>query len=173
MTCAHVLGLIDAAPFANYPAAHVDAAWDHARGCATCGPALNAATALATDLSRLPQPETPPQLAAAVLARIARLDLPERSRPATLTAPTKASQVYRWQDRVAALAGVVASSLVVLSLALGDGPALDLTSPRIGGVSGLFAAASTSTSWAVLAVSLVVYLIALLVPLRVVEPRRQ
>ncbi len=32
MTCAHVLGLIDAAPFANYPAGHLDAAWDHARG---------------------------------------------------------------------------------------------------------------------------------------------
>ena len=173
MTCAHVLGLIDAAPFANYPAAHVDAVWDHARGCATCGPALNAATALATVLSRLPQPEPPPQLAAAVLARIARLDLPERSRPATLTAPTKASEVYRWQDRAAALASVVAASLVVLSLTLSGGPSLDLTSPRVGGVSGLFAAMSTHTSWPALAASLVLYLIALFVPLRAAKPRRQ
>jgi hypothetical protein len=38
MTCAHVLGLIDAAPVADYPRAHLDAAWQHARECATCGP---------------------------------------------------------------------------------------------------------------------------------------
>ena len=74
MTCTHVLGLIDAGPFADYPRAHLDAAWEHARQCATCGPALQAAAALTADLPALPQPAPPPDLAAAVLARIARID---------------------------------------------------------------------------------------------------
>ena len=169
MTCAHVLGLIDAAPFASYPAGHLDAAWAHARECTTCGPALHAAAALATDLADLPQPEPPEHLAAAVLARIARLDPPERSRTVTLSAHAETSLVHRWQDRAAALAGVMAASVVILSLTLGDGPVLDLTSPRIGGVSALFAA-TTSTSWAALAASLVLYLIALFVPLRSTDP---
>ena len=52
MTCAHVLDLIDASPLADYPSARLDAAWQHARHCATCGPALDAATALAGDLAR-------------------------------------------------------------------------------------------------------------------------
>ena len=55
MTCAHVLGLIDAGPFADYPQAHLDAAWQHARQCGTCGPALETAAALSTALAALPQ----------------------------------------------------------------------------------------------------------------------
>lgn len=59
MTCSQVLGLIDAGPFADYPPAHVDAAWQHARHCPTCGPALKTATALTAELGALPEP-TPP-----------------------------------------------------------------------------------------------------------------
>ena len=59
MTCAHVLGLIDSSPFGDYPRAHLDAAWRHARQCATCGPALAAATALTADLTALLQPAPP------------------------------------------------------------------------------------------------------------------
>jgi hypothetical protein len=172
MTCAHVLALIDAGPFADYPAAHLETAWAHARGCATCGPALSASATLGTDLARLPQPEPPAHLTAAVLARIARLD-PPRPLRALATPAQAAVRVSSWQDRAAALTGVAAAGVVMLSVALGDGPALDVTSPRIGAVSGLLPLASTNTSWAVLAVSLVVYLIALFVPLRVAEPRRQ
>ena len=74
MTCRHALDLIDAETFTDYPRAHLDAARQHARQCATCGPALEAATALTAGLVALPQPAPPPDLAAAVLARIARIE---------------------------------------------------------------------------------------------------
>ena len=74
MTCTHVLGLIDAAPFADYPRAHLDAAWDHARTCATCGPALKAATALGSELSALPPVQAPSAMTASIMARVARLE---------------------------------------------------------------------------------------------------
>ena len=47
---------------------------EHARQCATCGPALEAAAALTADLAALPQPAPPPDLAAVVLARIAQIE---------------------------------------------------------------------------------------------------
>ena len=169
MTCAHVLGLIDAGPFADYPAEHLDAAWTHARGCATCGPALNAAAALATDLASLPQLEPPAHLAASVLARIARLDPPHTAPATARTVQPDAPVLLGWQDRAAALAGVVAGGAVVLSMALNPATALDLTSPRIGGFTGLLATA-TDTGWIAVAVSLVLYLLALFAPLRTADP---
>ena len=74
MTCTHVLGLIDAGPFADYPRAHLEAAWRHARQCPTCGPALETATRLTADLHALADPAPPPDLARVVLARIAQVD---------------------------------------------------------------------------------------------------
>lgn len=74
MNCDHVLDLIDAGPFADVPAAQAEAARRHARGCATCGPALEAAMTVAADLAGLSQPAPPPDLAAAVMARIHRID---------------------------------------------------------------------------------------------------
>lgn len=74
MKCAYVLGLIDLDSFADYPRAHIDAAHEHARECATCGAALQLASALTTELAALPQPVPPPELAASVLARIARTE---------------------------------------------------------------------------------------------------
>jgi len=68
MTCAHVLGLIDAGPFADYPRAHLESAWRHARQCATCGPAMEAATSLTMDLSNLPQGAGSSELTTAILA---------------------------------------------------------------------------------------------------------
>ena len=74
MTCAHVLGLIDAGPFADYPPAHLESAWQHARQCATCGPAMEAATSLTIDLAALPQVAASPELTTTIPARIARTD---------------------------------------------------------------------------------------------------
>ena len=177
MTCAHVLGLIDAGPFADYPAAHLEAAWDHARHCATCGSALEAATALTTNLASLPHPAPPPHLATAVMARIARLGAHAPSRAAEQPRIARASGLNRWQDRTAVCAGLAAGCLIALSIALGEGPAIDLTSPRIGGMSGSLGMQAISTSGVMLVVSLVLYLIALFVPLRTAEsaphPRRQ
>jgi hypothetical protein len=76
MTCRHVLGLIDAGPFADYPTAHLEAAWAHADSCATCGPALHASRALTGQLRGLAQPPAPSSTATTVMARIARLELP-------------------------------------------------------------------------------------------------
>ena len=165
MTCAHVLGLIDVGPFADYPAEHLDAAWTHARGCATCGPALTAAAALATDLASLPQPDPPAHLAASVMARIARLE-PPHTAAAPASVQSDAPVLLRWQDRAAALAGVAAGGVVVLSIAVSPGTAVDLTSPRIGGLTGLLTANATSTGGTAVAVGLVLYLVGLFAPLR-------
>jgi hypothetical protein len=74
MNCDHVLGLIDAGPFADYPRAHLEAAWRHAGECATCGSALEASLVLTKELKVLARPAPPRELAPAVMARIARLD---------------------------------------------------------------------------------------------------
>ena len=164
MNCSHVLGLIDAGPFADYPPAHLEAAWAHARRCASCGSALRLATALANDLAALPEPAPPAHLAPAVLARIARL---ESSPTHGATDRERAVVVSRtWQDHAAAAAGIIAAGLIAISLMSGQGPAVDVTSPRIGGSNGLLAMQGTTTWWTTLAVSLVLYLTGLFAPVR-------
>lgn len=74
MTCRHVLDLIDAEPFVDHPAPHLEAAWVHARTCATCGPALAASRAMTPRLRGLAQPPAPVDLKTSAMARIARLD---------------------------------------------------------------------------------------------------
>ena len=74
MTCAHVLGLIDAGDFADYPREHLEEAWRHARQCATCGPALEMASRFTSGLAALPQPAPPRELLAGVLADIERIE---------------------------------------------------------------------------------------------------
>ena len=71
MTCAHVLDLIDAGPFAVSPPAVLEAAHAHAAQCRTCGPASRMMRALETELAALAEPAPPPDLRAAVLSRIA------------------------------------------------------------------------------------------------------
>jgi hypothetical protein len=104
MTCTHVLDLIDAGPFADYPRAHLDAAWQHARQCATCGPALDAADRLATDLAGLAQPAPAPDLSAAIVARIARIEEP-------LAVETGARAWSPWITALGALAACIAIAL--------------------------------------------------------------
>jgi hypothetical protein len=116
MTCAHVLGLIDAGPFADYPRAHLDAAWQHARQCATCGPALEAATRLAMDLAALPQPAPPPDLAAAVIARIARIEPP----------PALQSSARDWSIWITALGAFAACLALALWTPSGGGARIDI-----------------------------------------------
>ena len=76
MNCSHVLGLIDAGPFVEYPREHREAARRHALRCATCGPALRTSETITSRLAALPQPAPPRDLAPGVLARIARVDAP-------------------------------------------------------------------------------------------------
>lgn len=158
MTCAHVLGLIDAGPFADYPQAHLDAAWQHARQCATCGPALEASTALSSALTALPQLAAPPDLAASVLARIARGDAAELG-PAVLATP-------EWSPWLTAIGGLGAGLAIVLSVLGGEVVPLAITS-EFRGLTGVLSAMPVTNTWApVLAVSLALYAAGLVAPVR-------
>ena len=132
MTCAHVLGLIDAGPFADYPRAHLDAAWEHARTCATCGPALEAADRLAKDLAALPQPVPPPDLAAAVIARIARIEAEK---------PAVHDPAHDWSPWITALGALAAGVAIALSTTSGGEVSIDVRwAPVLAAGLGLYAA---------------------------------
>jgi len=73
MTCKHVLDFIDAGPLVDVSAAQRDAVQQHARDCAACARAIQSAEAIASDLRSLAQP-APPELTAAVMAAIARIE---------------------------------------------------------------------------------------------------
>jgi hypothetical protein len=161
MTCTHVLGLIDAGPFADYPRAHLDAAWQHARQCPTCGPALAAATQLTTDLQALADPAPPPDLATVVLARVARIE--ERSDPAAAE-PVAVVNLADWSVRLAAVGGLAATVAIGAEMLPGDIP-IYLVSPAVGGISDSLAAFPPFGPGAlILAAGLVVYVMALFAP---------
>jgi hypothetical protein len=166
MTCAHVLGLIDADRFADYSQAHLDAAWQHAHQCATCGPALNAAAALTRDLAALPQPGPPPGFAATVLARLAHVEQAQHGPVAVAPAATTPNPMPRdWSASAGALGGLAAGLVVVLPT-LADGVRIGMMSPRVGGVTGVLAMPSTITGALVLGAGLMLYAAGLFAPLR-------
>jgi hypothetical protein len=166
MTCPHVLDLIDAGPFADYPRTELDAAWEHARSCGTCGPALQAATVLKTDLSALPQPAPPPHLAAVVLARIAQLDHTHSADASVMQETRAPSSTREWPAWATSLGGIAAGLVIVLSMPPGVVVTIDLASPRVGGLTtGLVPMPSTTTGAVVLAAGLVLYLGGLFAPL--------
>ena len=172
MTCAHVLGLIDAGPFADYSRAHLDAAWQHARQCATCGPALEAATALTTGLAGLPRPAAPPDLTAAVLARIAQI---EGSYPAPVAAEMPGTRTLSgtrdWSAWATALGGLAAGLVVAVSMATGEGAPIDIESAGAGGMATGLLAMSSTTTWALaLAASLALYVAGLFAPVGARSP---
>jgi hypothetical protein len=145
MTCMHVLGLIDAGPFADYPRTHLDAAWEHARQCPTCGPALEAATTLAADLAALSQVTPPPDMTASILGRVARVE------HAQSAAPSRAHDWSFWPTIGALVVGLA----IVLSIV----PApVHIASFRTGGItSGPVAMPSTNAEALALAAGLVLY----------------
>jgi hypothetical protein len=164
MTCTHVLGLIDAGPFADYPRAHLDAAWQHARQCPTCGPALETATQLTTDLQALADPAPPPDLATVVLARIAQIE--ERSDPAAAATsePGEGLNLADWSVRLAGVGGLAATVAIAAEMLPGDLP-IYLASPAVGGITGSLAAFPPFGPGAlILAAGLVVYVMALFAP---------
>lgn len=166
MTCTHVLGLIDAGPFADYPPAHLDTAWQHARQCATCGPALEAVTALTADLAALPEPAPPPHLTATVLARIAQIDQAHSAPAAAAMPETRARSTREWPAWAGALGGLAAGLAIVLSMPPGDWSHIPIASPRVGGVTaGLVAMPSTSAEALALAAGLALYAAGLFAPL--------
>lgn len=165
MTCAHVLGLIDAGPFAEYPPEHLDAAREHARQCPTCGPALAMATTLQSELATLPQPEAPADLAGIVMARIAQL--PEPDVAAATGKQLAASPVRRrdWTPTVTAIGGLVAGLAMILTMPSGVEGLGGFVTPRL---SGDALATMPATVPAALAIGsgLTLYIVGLFGPVR-------
>lgn len=151
MNCPHVLGLIDAGPLADYPQTHLDAARTHARVCATCGPALEAAATLSNALASLPLTAPPPDFTARVMGRIAAA---ERSAvvPA-LEHESRVSSVTTALSPWANAAGLAASvGAVVWSMAAGGGEGIDATGMAIS---------ITPAAMPLLAAGLIVYVTSL------------
>jgi hypothetical protein len=121
MTCSHVLGLIDAGPFADYPRAHLDAAWEHARHCATCGSALAASETLTRALKALPQLTASRDMTGGVLARIAAVEMPLPVH-VTVRAAARADEAggdsWEWASHAAAIAATVAAAALLSSGAI-------------------------------------------------------
>ena len=135
MICTRVRALIDAAPFAQYRPPQLAAAERHARGCSQCRPALEAAKALDTELSRLPEPTSPVALAAIVIARTARLD---EAGAIARRDPERVDTRGDWSAWAAVLAGVAVVLGAHLYAVLAGESTLDFTSSRLGGwVDGL------------------------------------
>lgn len=161
MTCAHVLGLIDAGPFAAYPQEHLDAARDHARDCPTCGPALALSTALTTELTMLPEPEAPANLAGIVMARIAQL--PESNLvPIAVSTPGRRD----WAHGVTALGGLVAGLAVVLTMPNGASVLGEFVTPRLIASGGMATMPASGAAALAIFAGLVLYTVGLFAPLR-------
>lgn len=120
MTCRHVLGLIDAGPFANASQAHLDRAWVHAATCQTCGPALAASRAVTAGLRRLSQPAAPSTIAATVMARVAAVELREAETAAAPSGRAR-TRTVQWLD----LASYAGMALGIAS-AVAYGPSIDV-----------------------------------------------
>jgi hypothetical protein len=163
MTCNHVLGLIDAGPFADYPPAHFDAAWQHARQCPTCGRALKMATAFTADLAALPEPTPPSDVAAVVLARIAEIEHVDPAPIAGVSpkrlAPSRGPHWPMWPS----LGGLAAGLVVVL---LGYGTPVNIMPFSAGWMSpGLAGMPAAPTEVLVLAAGIGLYVAGLFIPL--------
>lgn len=166
MTCAHVIGLIDAGPFADYPPAHLAAALEHARHCSTCGPALKAATGLTVALTKLALPAPPPDMAANVLARIARSE-GAKSLPAAAAGPfvITARGTRDWSAWATALGGLAAGFAIVLSTRVGEA-SVHFMWPRVRWITtGLIAMPASSTGTLFLGLALALYVGGLFAPL--------
>ena len=161
MTCTHVLGLIDAEPFVDYPPAHLEAAWQHARQCTTCGPAMAAGAALTADLGALARPAPPRDLTSDILLRIANAD-----REASAIASAASGGATRWipardWSAWAPVGGLTAALVVVL----GYGAPLDVPPLRTGMAGGLNPVPTTVAGALAVAAGLVLYVAALFMPL--------
>jgi hypothetical protein len=160
MTCAHVLGLLDAGPFADYPRRHLEAAWQHARECATCGPAMELATELTRGLVALPQPTVPPNMTANVLARIAALPVAPAEAPNEISTARRTFAAARsgpvWAT---AVGGLAASAALVVSVPPpADGGAVDAGAAAWASLgTGMVALPSMTAAGLGLAAALAIY----------------
>lgn len=160
MTCAHVLGLIDAGPFADYPPEHLEAARAHARECPTCGPALEAATVMTAELRALPGPDAPGDLASIVMARIAQLPEPGSA--------VAAATVRRadWAPTLTVLGGLVAGLALILTMPTGAEALGDFVTPRLSAAGALATVPSSGPAALAIGAGLLLYVKGLFGPVR-------
>lgn len=157
MNCRHVMGLIDAGSFVDYPRDHQDAARAHARQCPTCGPALEAAEALSIRLRMIPTPALPHDLTKDILARAAAVDQARRAAPMRATVGHSAASRALW---VPASVTALTAAAVVSFLTSTDMPLL-----RVMPFSGLEMPSTGGGMFQLLA-GLALYAFSLLVPVR-------
>ena len=165
MTCAHVLGLIDAGPFADYPQQHLDAARAHARECLTCGPALEIATLMTAELRALPDPDGPADLANIVMARIAQLPEPGAAAE-TVNAAAAAVHERDWAQSLTVLGGLVAGLALILSMPSGAEVLSDFVTPRFRAAGALATVPSSGPAALAIGVGLLLYAVGLFSPVR-------
>lgn len=135
MTCSHVLGLIDAGPFADHPRAHLDAARRHARGCVTCGPALEASRRLDAGLATLPQLVPSRDFSGAVLARLAQVEPRAVSQPAARNHASPRSLARAWPPWATVAGGVAAAATIALSAPLATMAPIEFVSLTLRGMT--------------------------------------
>jgi len=152
--------LIDAGPFADYPQEHLEAARAHARGCPTCGPALEAATVMTTELRALPGPDAPGDLASLVMARIAQLPEPGSA--------VAAAAVRRpdWTQALTVLGGLIAGLALILTMPTGVEALGDFVMPRFSAAGGLATMPSSGPAVLAIGAGLLVYIAGLFGPVR-------
>jgi hypothetical protein len=134
MTCAHVLGLIDAGPLADYPPAHLAAARSHAETCPECGRAMKIARELTQRLNDWPEVAPPRDLAAVVMARIAHVD-EARAREAGETPARARARAADWAASATALGGLTACAALAWSAGHGGASLVRMAGPALSGVA--------------------------------------
>jgi hypothetical protein len=133
MTCAHVLGLIDAGPFVLSRATELEAAWRHAEGCPTCRHARAVIGTLEAGLSAWPSTELSRDLAPGVMAGIEALDR-RRAEARTLEdAGESRAREHQWSP-IAIATGALAAGVAVSSIGEGQSSSLAVTE-RLGHIA--------------------------------------
>jgi len=165
MTCTQIDARVDALPFSEWQAADRKAADEHARDCDRCRATLAEAEHLASALARLADPVEPAALAAATMARIARLDDPR----AVLADGRKRRDAARADRRASllALVGQIAGIAALGAIAVASGSVPDVASPRLGaGTEGPLSLPQTVPAALMLAAGLTLYLAGFFAPMR-------
>jgi len=165
MTCTQIDARVDALPFGEWPPAERKAADEHARLCDRCRATLAEARQLAGALSRLAEPVEPAALAAATMARIARLD-DTRAAAAGAQDLREAARADR-RASLLVLAGQLAGIAALGAIAFANGSLPDVPSPRLGvGTEGPLSVPETMPAALVLATGLALYLAGFFAPMR-------
>jgi len=156
MTCRHVLDMIDAGPLADAPPEYLEGARQHVHDCVNCGAALARSKALTAELTSLAQPASPPDLAAAVMANIARIEQRHHA-PAGRSSRKEPAGTRGWSAWATAAGGVAGGLATVLSTPGGNAALSNIALLKVGVMAGGSIATPPTTSAVVLGAALVLY----------------